>query len=106
MKGNFRLHVIHIAGTRMIESGIDGLSRGDKAEGIALGKDVLQYVPLNLFPFDRSLRLLPWVKSWWDPGYGPLTEMTCDDWFEKTTNGGNFLWNVPPAAGEVAVEQL
>lgn len=106
MKGNFRLHVIHIAGTRMIESGIDGLSRGDKAEGIALGKDVLQYVPLNLFPFDRSLRLLPWVKSWWDPEYGPLTEMTCDDWFEKTTDGGNFLWNVPPAAGEVAVEQL
>eukprot|EP00979_Chaetoceros_neogracilis_P014079 scaffold4424_cov137-Chaetoceros_neogracile.AAC.1 len=46
------------------------------------------------------------LLSWWDPGYGPLTEMTCDDWFEKTMDGGNFLWNVPPAAGEVAVEQL
>ena len=40
MKGNFVVYLIHIAGTRMINSGIDGLSRGDKAEGIALGKDV------------------------------------------------------------------
>ena len=27
MQGVFILHVIHVAGTRMIESGIDGLSR-------------------------------------------------------------------------------
>jgi hypothetical protein len=106
MKGNFVLHMIHIAGTRMIDSGIDGLSRGDKAEGIALGKDILQYVPLNLFPFDRSPTLKEWIESWWDSGYGHLQEMTSENWFDKTMDAGNFLWNVPPAAGDVAVEQL
>jgi len=106
MKGNFSLNLIHISGTRMIKSGIDGLSRGDKAEGIALGKDILKYVPLNLSPFDRSPFLRDWVMDWWDTGYGALIEMTSEDWYDKTMNAGNFLWNVPPATGEVVLTQL
>ena len=33
MKGEFILHVVHIVGTRMIESGIDGLYRGNNLGG-------------------------------------------------------------------------
>ena len=29
IRGNFVLHVVHIAGTRMIEIGVNGLSRGE-----------------------------------------------------------------------------
>ena len=32
--------------------------------------------------------------------------MTPEDWFDKTMDTGNFLWMVPPGAGEAAVEQL
>jgi hypothetical protein len=32
MSGSLRLHVIHVAGTRMISQGTDGLSRGDLTE--------------------------------------------------------------------------
>jgi len=63
MKGNCSLHLIYISGTRMIKSVIDGLSRGDKAEGIAFGKDILKYVPLNLSPFDRSPLLRDWIMD-------------------------------------------
>jgi len=40
-----------IAGTRMIECGIDGLSCGDKSEGISLGEDLLSFIPIHLSPF-------------------------------------------------------
>ena len=44
--GDFRLHVIHMAGTRMKSWGIDGLSRGDLMEGMMAGKDPLSFIPL------------------------------------------------------------
>jgi hypothetical protein len=34
MTGALRLHVTHIAGTRMIQQGTDGLSRSDVTEGV------------------------------------------------------------------------
>ena len=34
MKANFKLHLIHVAGSRMIEQGTDGLSRGILYEGL------------------------------------------------------------------------
>ena len=106
MTGDFTIHVFHIAGTRMIECGIDGLSRGDKSEGISLGEDLLSFIPIHLTPFERSPRLLTWIFSWWDEGYGPLHVMEPEDWFTLTTEPGNYLWNVPPAAGAEVVELL
>ena len=40
MKGRFTLHVFHVAGTCMIASGIDGLSRGEMVRGVAKGMDM------------------------------------------------------------------
>ena len=107
MKGDFTLHVYHVAGTRMIECGIDGLSRGDKSEGIARGVPVLNFIPIHLSPVQRSPGILPWIKSWWtDKDLGNLELMSPEDWFLRGMDVGNFLWIVPPGAGEVAVEQL
>ena len=106
MHGDFTLHVYHVAGTRMIECGVDGLSRGDKAEGITQGRSILEYIPIHLSPIERSPMVLDWVKSWWDDELGSLKLMSPEDWFTQVMKRGNFLWNVAPAAGEAAVEQL
>ena len=37
--GRLRLHVIHVAGTRMKALGVDGLSRGDYLEGFLALQD-------------------------------------------------------------------
>jgi hypothetical protein len=49
MHGGWKLHVIHIAGKRMIQQGTDGLSRGDMMPGVMGGVDMLSLVPLFLW---------------------------------------------------------
>jgi len=101
------IHMYHIAGTRMIACGVDhGLSRGDKSEGTLQGVDLLSFLPIHKSPFERSPGLRSWIQTWWDAEYGPLHEMTPEDWFTETSKAGNFLWNVPPAAGTEVVEML
>ena len=48
MKGELILHVVHIVGTRMIDPGIDGLSRGNNLGGIMRGLEPLKFLPLNI----------------------------------------------------------
>ena len=47
MRSGCLIRMIHIAGTRMKVWGIDGLSRGDLLEGVMVGKNLLEFVPLN-----------------------------------------------------------
>ncbi|KAL7575469.1 hypothetical protein ACA910_007367 [Epithemia clementina (nom. ined.)] len=54
MTGSLFVHVIWVAGTRMIAQGTDGLSRGDLMQGVLTGADMLQYVPLNKTPEERQ----------------------------------------------------
>ena len=107
MQGNFTLFFYHVAGTRMIASGVDGLSRGDKTEGVAKGLSVLDFVPIHLNPLERSRNLKDWVHSWWDEAVcGELTWLSPEGWFDKVITPGNYVWNVAPGAGEAAVDQL
>jgi hypothetical protein len=67
MAGSLRLHVTHIAGSRMIASGVDGLSRGNVTEGLMLQPSVAtfaSFVPLHLSALTRSPSLLAWLRSW------------------------------------------
>ena len=42
------IHIVHVAGTRMIGEGTDGLSRGNMFEGVMTGEDMLSFIPLHL----------------------------------------------------------
>jgi len=108
MEGCFILHVYHVAGTRMIATGIDGLSRGDKSEGIMNGLDIRSFIPLHLRPTERCDHLRDWIESLWKVEHRDnLTWLSEHDWFQDSSMiKGNFVWDVPPAAGEVAVELL
>jgi len=101
---SFILHVIHISGTRMIASGIDGLSRGDTTEGIMAGESMLSFVPLHLPANTRCPELITWIQQWYTPNAILLEP---GDWFGKGHDGyQSFIWMPAPAAAEVALEQL
>ena len=104
-EGNLILHVVHIAGTRMKEWGVDGLSRGDLLDGMMAGKDPLSFIPLNKGADERSNGAVKrWISQWWNVWPTPLTEMTPQLWFELRDVKGPRLWMPAPAAMEVVME--
>ena len=59
------LHVIHTVGTRMKRADIDGLSRGDFLEDMMIGRNPLDYIPLNEGAGARANEQVEeWVQSW------------------------------------------
>jgi hypothetical protein len=104
MHAGWKLHVIHIAGTRMIRQGADGLSRGDMLTGVMGGESMLHFVPLHLSALERSPLLRPWIESWWPDD--SLEWLSHEDWFATPHRGGNFVWSPPPAAADAALEQM
>jgi hypothetical protein len=60
MQGKLFIHLIWVAGTRMIAQGTDGASRGDLSNGVMSGKDMLDFVPLDLGVQDRAPDLVAW----------------------------------------------
>ena len=63
MKHGFVLHVMHVAGTRMIAQGTDGLSRGVLNKGALATGSIKLHVLLNLTALERSSGLEDWLKS-------------------------------------------
>jgi len=123
MKASLILHVIHVAGTRMIAQGVDGLSRGDLTEGVMAGENILRFIPLHLSALERSGELKAWVNAWTPQGSSPVWLETME-WFERghgilggcknsegiwipdETNDTWFIWTPPPAIGDIALEEL
>jgi hypothetical protein len=108
------LHVIHVSGTRMKDSGIDGLSRGDLSEGMMIpGAVPLSFVPFHLGANERSEgKVLSWVTSWWQDksglpwGQAPLTLLSPNDWFQLSKSYSPRLWCPPPAAMTEVLEMF
>ena len=117
-----RVHLCHVAGTRMIAQGSDGLSRGNVSEGVMRGEEMLSFIPMHLSALERSPGLASWVLSWAGDNVEFLEPR---DWFvrgqdlleeecEVNVEGmkflghkyGKFVWSPPPAAGDAAVEAL
>ena len=116
-----RILVSHVSGKRMIAEGGDGVSRGSLNEGVMAGEDMLTFIPLQLSAVERSPTLLAWLKSWTGSSLEPLSP---SDWFQKghdirgwekvqdeplqrpTIKAGVYGWFPPPAAADVALEQL
>ena len=124
MKFMCKINLIHVAGTRMIEQGTDGLSRGDMLEGVCRGDAMTSHIPLAKTALERSAPLLGWINSWFS-GENNLEIEVLDPegWFERghdiiggTKNcdgrwipkyqSGNFIWAPAPAGAKFAAEQL
>jgi hypothetical protein len=104
----------------MIAQGTDGVSRELLTKGVTSGLDMLSFVPLHLSVFDRRPQVRDWVESW----LGDDAEfLTTEQWFTRghshdggyyddqgiwrvKTRPGKFVWTPPPAAAEVAIEEL
>ena len=80
MRARWKLHVIHVTGTRMIRQGADGLPRGDMLSGVMGGLSMESFVPVHLEALGRSPLIKPWVESWW-PEDQVLKWLSPNDWF-------------------------
>lgn len=97
------LIVVHISGLRMIESGVDGISRGDMNAGIMAGQAIESFMPLHLHAIDRSVGLLGWILSW----AGQDAELlTCHRWPDHHADSGTYIWAPAPAAASAVVDYL
>lgn len=122
MKYGLLVHLIHISGKRMIAQGTDGCSRGFLMEGVMAGDNMLDFVDLAKSAVERSPPLLDWIRSW---SVDDLVPLTPEGWFEEghgiaggakdsrgvwipshVPKGRTFLWTPPPAAADVALEEL
>jgi hypothetical protein len=99
------LHCFHISGERMIATGIDGLSRGDKESGIALGYDLRNFLPLNKSAFNvEDNRLEAWCKYWMGDDYTQPAEPIA--WFRESHKPGIHVIAPPPAAALAALKEV
>ena len=109
MSGKCVLHMIHIAGTRMIWQGTDGLSRGDRNAGVMAGDSMLSFVPLHLSAMDRSPVLLEWCTSWGafeNEKILPMKILEIKDWYIPLVDTSTYVWLPPPAIADVAGELM
>ena len=81
MRHDFNLHVVHMAGTRMIKQGTDGLLRGSLLEGVMAGKDMIAYVDLSRTAFQRHPPIMDFVKSWVTPTFKQVHVLSAQEWF-------------------------
>ena len=124
LEQGFFLHVVHVAGTRMIAQGTDGLSRGSFLEGMVAGSSMLSFIDLALPATRRSPKIVEFVKSWVPWTCGQLKVLAPEEWFveghgiiggEKDAhgiwipthaiNGRAYLWSPAPVIAEVALEE-
>jgi len=70
LEQGFVLHVVHVAGTRMIAQGTNGLLRGLFLEGVVAGSTMLLFIDLALPAIRRSPTVVDFVKSWVLPSCG------------------------------------
>lgn len=119
MNSGGALHVVDIAGTRMMAQGTDGLSPGVLNEGVMCGDPMLSFVDISKSVVERCPKLLGYFRSWRQPDTIPSTP---EQWFREghgivggtrdkhgiwipshATNGQMYLWTPPPIVADVAM---
>ena len=122
MEAGLTLYLVHVAGTRMIDQGTDGLSRGVLLEGVLTGKDMLAYVELAKTAFERFPSLIDFIKFWTELNEPHI--LTPEEWFVEGhgITGGKkdghgvwipshakkyetYVWAPPPVIADVALEE-
>ena len=104
MNGNVFLRVVWVAGTRMIDQGTDGLSRGDLLTGVMAGDSMLFHVPLHLSSEDRCSGAIDWLLKY-TAGL-QWTKLKPHMWYDEAFERGCYVWNPPPAIADVAVDLM
>jgi len=122
MTGSTILHVHHVAGTRMVHQGTDGLSRGDMTEGVMNGRSMLSFVPLDQGALERRPEIVDWIRNSIDSP--SINTLTPSSWFTEGHGlcGGNrsigglwvpvesddewLVWSPPPAIADIAIEEI
>jgi len=112
--------VTHVSGERMKSQGTDGISRGQLKEGVSVGDYMLTFCPWGKSALDRSGTLREWISNTFGSEYEFLEP---NEWYTRghdhdggyydeknywriKTRAGKFVWFPPPAAAEVAIEEL
>jgi hypothetical protein len=54
IKGELFIHLIWVAGTRMIKQGMDGVSQGNLVNGVMGEKAMFDFIPLNLGVYQHA----------------------------------------------------
>ena len=122
MNQSCRIYVSHVAGTWMIDQGLDGSSFRNLSEGVMRGMSMQEFIPIHKTALERNPGLKGWLNSWTNEE-GIFLEP--DDWFttghkilegewECNSEGvkfpkvkpGTFIWTPPPVAGRIAIEEL
>ena len=108
MRGEAFIHVVWVAGKRMIAQGSDGLSRSDLTSGVLRGIDMLSYVPLHLSAGERQPQgtnnLLQRILG---KHYAEALRMEPSQWFTAPQDSnGIFIWEPPPCLADVAIYML
>lgn len=122
MRADLKLFLVHVAGTRMIAQGTDGLSRGMMCEGVMAGKDMLDYVDLARSAFDRRPEIADFIRKW--VGIKSLKPLAAEEWYtlghgvvggyrdrhdiwipSHAPNGQVYWWDPPPVVADVALEE-
>ena len=117
-----KIHIFHVAGTRMIAQGTDGVSRGYLAQGVMAGEAMRVHIPIYLSAVDHSTHdLVRWIQSWADPkaellnplgwfqaGHDIEGWVACADGFDRPSlsYGKTFIWAAPPFAADVAMAEM
>ena len=118
-----KIHFIHVSGKRMIAQGTDGISRGNLLEGVMAGKQMIEFVPLNLTALERSPMLIEWISSWtlefrlsflntedwfWKgQGLSDTFYVNCDGMkFPQKSDYNAYVWCPPPCIADVCLEEL
>ena len=76
MKDGCQTFISHVAGTRMIAKGGDGLSRGALNEGVMRGEDLLCFIPFHLSAIKREPNLMDWIRKLINPCTAKATFLT------------------------------
>jgi hypothetical protein len=105
MEFDFILHVVWIAGTRMIQQGTDGLSRGEENGLATCGFYLGGRVPLHLIARERIPSLEEWILGWWNTGRN-MEVLEPRDWFTTAHSPGDFGWLPASAAADAAIDQF
>ena len=108
MRGEAFIHVVWVAGKRMIAQGSDGLSRSDLTSGVLRGIDMLSYVPLHLSAGERQPHgienLLQRILGKHHP---EALRMEPAQWFTAPQDlNGIFVWEPAPCLADVAIYML